>query len=64
MTFRPCLASGVRGACNDVLPLHCRQVFIPFSQMFHKEKQVLEELNQHLGTQLQPLSRGLFSKDT
>lgn len=35
-----------------------------WQKMFHKEKQVLEELNQHLGTQLQPLSRGLFSKDT
>ncbi|KAM9252634.1 endoribonuclease YbeY isoform 1-T1 [Dugong dugon] len=29
-------------------------------KMFQKEKQVLEELSQHMGTRLQPLSRGLF----
>ncbi|XP_006893985.1 PREDICTED: putative ribonuclease [Elephantulus edwardii] len=29
-------------------------------KMFQKEKQILDELNQHMGTRLQPLSRGLF----
>ncbi|XP_061280163.1 endoribonuclease YbeY isoform X2 [Bos javanicus] len=28
--------------------------------MYQKEKQVLQELNKHMGTRLQPLSRGLF----
>ena len=31
-----------------------------FFQMYQKEKQVLQELNKHMGTRLQPLSRGLF----
>ncbi|KAM6224918.1 endoribonuclease YbeY isoform 2-T2 [Rhynchocyon petersi] len=31
-----------------------------WQKMFQKEKQVLEELNQHMGTRLQPLSRDLF----
>ncbi|XP_023417875.1 endoribonuclease YbeY isoform X5 [Cavia porcellus] len=29
-------------------------------KMYHQEKQVLEELSQRTGAQLQPLSRGLF----
>ncbi|XP_045632857.1 endoribonuclease YbeY isoform X1 [Ursus americanus] len=32
----------------------------PCSQMYQKEKQVLEELSRRTGTSLQPLSRGLF----
>ncbi|XP_040842705.1 endoribonuclease YbeY isoform X3 [Ochotona curzoniae] len=31
-----------------------------WQQMYRKEEQVLEDLGRHLGTQLQPLSRGLF----
>lgn len=32
----------------------------PFFQMYQREKQVLEELGQLMGTRLQPLSRNLF----
>ena len=31
-----------------------------WQKMYQKEKQVLQELNKHMGTRLQPLSRGLF----
>ncbi|XP_004602366.1 endoribonuclease YbeY [Sorex araneus] len=31
-----------------------------WQKMFQKEKQVLEELSRHMGTRLQPLTRGLF----
>lgn len=37
-----------------------RSVSVPSFQMYQKERQVLEELGQHTGARLQPLSRGLY----
>ncbi|XP_057553940.1 endoribonuclease YbeY [Hippopotamus amphibius kiboko] len=50
--------TAVHGLCHLLGFTHSTEA--EWQKMYQKEKEVLEELNRHTGTRLQPLTRGLF----
>uniref|UniRef100_A0A4W2DMN8 Uncharacterized protein n=1 Tax=Bos indicus x Bos taurus TaxID=30522 RepID=A0A4W2DMN8_BOBOX len=52
--------TATHGLCHLLGFIHSTEA--EWQKMYQKEKQVLQELNKHMGTRLQPLSRGLFRR--